>query len=73
MKLTILVDSSLVIITIYSVCLITEKKNMREIHNFQTFYSQITSPWAGVGGHESYIFLSPHPTDAIFHLVWIGS
>ena len=41
---------------------LSREDSFLEIHQFYTFYPQITSPW--VGGHEIYNFLSLYPTDA---------
>ena len=52
-KFTILVDPSLVIITIYMYLLCLNhapeerRKLFKEIHQFYTFYPKITSPWGG--------------------------
>ena len=59
-KLTILVDLSLVIITTY----LEKRRRIFKKHiNFTLFTPKITSPW--VGGHEIYN-LSPYPTDATY-------
>ena len=67
MKFTVLVDPSLVIITIYLLCMDHAQEERRrfflEIHQFYTFYPKIASPWSG-GGDEIYNSLSPYPTDA---------
>ena len=68
MKFTILVDPSLVIITVNNVlslsdlCLI-----FKEIHQFYIFYPKIISHWRG--GYGIYNFLSPNSTYASY-LIW---
>ena len=57
MKFTILVEPSLVIITILSVSHFL--RNASTLH----FFTPKLSP-LGVGGHEIYNFSSPYPTDA---------
>ena len=73
MKFTILLDTSLVIISINVVFSLYEpspgeEKIFKEIHQFYTFYPKITSPLGG--GHEIYNFMSPYHTDATY-LVWL--
>ena len=76
MKSTIVVDPTLVIITIYLVCLIyvydqflgVEKKIFNGIQQFYTFYPKITSPLGG--GNEINTFSSPYPTDVTYQ-IWL--
>ena len=63
MKLTILVDRSLVIITIYVVC----PKFLKKYINVSLFTPKLLP--LGAGGHEIHNFLSPYPTDAT-HQIW---
>ena len=69
MKFTILVDASLVIITIYSVCLILcrgVEKIFKKYVNFTFFYPKMNSPWSGV--HKIYNFLSSYPKDGTYQI-----
>ena len=68
MKFTILVDPSLVIITIYLVCLGVDKI-FKEIHQFQLFTPKL--PPLGDGGKRIYIFSLPYRC-YISNLVKIG-
>ena len=68
MKVTILVDPSLVIITIHLICPGVEKKIFKKYINFTLFTTKL--PPLGVGGHEIYNFLSPYPTKSIYQ-VWL--
>ena len=71
MKFTILLDPSLVIITIHIVCLNhapEKRKDSYEIHKCYTFYPYTTFPWGG--GYAIYFFLSPYPTDASVQ-IWL--
>ena len=45
-------------------CLGVEKKIVKEIHQFNTFYAKIISPFNR--DHENYIFLSPYLTDTTY-------
>ena len=36
------------ILSLSDLCLGVEKKIFKELHQFYTFYTQITSPWSGV-------------------------
>ena len=64
MKATILVDSSLVIITIHLVFLSHAPEERERF--FLKKYINITLFTPRVGGHEIYNFLSPYPTDATY-------
>ena len=65
MKIIILVDPSMVIITIHlHVVFMDYAPEYRRRHQFYTFYHKNTSPW--IGGHEIYNFLSSYPTDATY-------
>ena len=63
-----MVDPSLVIITLYLVCLINawEQRRFLKIYiNFTLFTPKLTP----LGDHEIYNFLSPYPTDATY--LWL--
>ena len=72
MKITILVDPSLVNITIYLVCLIyvleLRRRFFKKYINFTLLTSKLPPP--GGGGHEIYNFLSPYPKDATYK-IWL--
>ena len=60
MKFTILVDPSLVIITIHLVYMdhAPEKNIFEEIHQFYYFYPKITSAWVGGNITHNFGYLS---------------
>ena len=67
MKFTFLLYPSLLMITIYSVCMTywytIEFNILKEIHQFYIFYTKMMSPWSegGGGAQEIYNFLSTSP------------
>ena len=69
MKFTTFVEPSLVIFTIYLVCLIhapDERRFLKKDINF-TLPPTKKKP-LGLEGHEIYNFLSPYPTDATYQI-----
>ena len=71
MKVAILVDPSLVIITILrlsDLCLGVENKFFKRYINF-TFFTPKLPPLGG-GGHEIYNVLSPYHADATYQ-IWL--
>ena len=70
MKFTIFPDPSLVIITIYLVCLIyawSKVEGFFKKYIIFTLFTQERPPY-GSGGHEIYNFLSPYSTDATYQI-----
>ena len=51
-----------------NICLGVEKKIFKEIHQFYTFYPQISSSWGE--GHQFHNLLSPYPRDATYQ-IWL--